>query len=97
MSDTNRDDAERIARDHVAASDLFSMCEVVFQARTLAEVTQLGLCGPVLYGNLDASPASSWIVYVSDPQSFALKSSWIVVVSRTDGAVVYSGSGHDEG
>jgi hypothetical protein len=38
------------------------------------------------------------IVYVHDTNPFfALKSSWIVGVSKADGSVKYSGSAHDEG
>jgi hypothetical protein len=94
-----RSDAERIARDHLAASGGFATGDVVFRVRTLAEIVESGLCGPCLYApeSLHKSLASSWLVYVLDRRPFVFKSSWIVVVSRTDGAVLYSGSAYDEG
>jgi hypothetical protein len=96
---TNRDDAERIAREHLAAGG-FAPVDVAFTVRTLAEIAESGICGPILYpDNLQRSLATSWLVYVRDPQPvvWASKSSRIVVVSRTDGTVLYSGSAHDEG
>ena len=89
-----RDDAERIARDHLAASGR-AIFDAIFTVRPLAEAGRLpGLCG---FEDLERRLASSWLVYVSDAHPVALKSSWLVVVSKTDGTVLYSGSAHDEG
>jgi hypothetical protein len=90
---TSRDDAERIARDHLAAGR-FEDCDIAFTARTLAEIVESGVSAPALYPE---NLRSSWIVYVSNARPVVLKSSWVVVVSRTDGAVLYSGSAYDEG
>ena len=93
-----RSDAERIALGHLAISG-FATGDVMFKARTLAEIVESGLCAPCLYGpdNLERSLARSWLVYISDTPPVVLKSSRIVVVSGTDGAVLYSGSAYDEG
>ena len=38
-----------------------------------------------------------WVVYCSDPNRLMIKSSYVVVVSKQTGDVLYSGSAHDEG
>jgi hypothetical protein len=99
-TNTSRDDAARIARDLVMSTGLpLPGFDPVFTVRTLAEVVESGSRAPVLYGpeHLHRSVASSWIVYVSQPRPFVLKSSEIVVVSKTGGAVLYWGSADDEG
>lgn len=90
----NRDDAERIARGHLAPSGI-AISNAVFTVRTLAEVGR----PPAIYApeSLHRSLAGSWLVYVSDGNSQILKSSWLVVISKADGAVLYSGSANDEG
>jgi hypothetical protein len=91
-----RDDAERIAREHVVASGS-ELSDFAFSVRTLAEVRQQRIRTPWIYGFPDESLATSWIVYVHDVKAYALKSSWIIVVSNSDGTVLYSGSANDEG
>jgi hypothetical protein len=63
---TNRDDADWIARDHLAAGG-FARFNVAFTVRTLAEIVERGFRAPALYlERLDRSLATSWVVYVTD-------------------------------
>jgi hypothetical protein len=98
MRARSRDDAERIARDHLAASG-FATFDLVFAVRTVAELVESRQQCPAFYRhqNLERRLASSWLVYVSDARPVALRSATLVVVSITDGAVLYSGSAQDEG
>ena len=91
-----RADAERIAREFVERND--GRCtDRVFEACALDE---LNWAHPCLYGfeDPDAILAASWIVYVRDTKSLViLRSSDIVLVSKADGSVIYTGSARDEG
>jgi len=80
VSDTSRDDAERIARDHLAAGDGFPMFgDAVFTVRTLADAGRFSI--PFGLKNPEGSLARSWLVFVSDLQPLTIQSSWLVVVS----------------
>jgi hypothetical protein len=90
-----RAEAERIAREYEAA-DGKSLDGTEFQAYALDEIKWQRPC---LYGveDLDAALERSWIVYVRQTKLVMLKSSYVVIVSKNDGVIIYAGSAHDEG
>jgi tRNA A-37 threonylcarbamoyl transferase component Bud32 len=76
------------------ATDVARTMERTFRVvRDLADLDLLGIRTPCVYG-LDAS--NCWIAYLTLP-GFGLRSSEIVVIDKTTGAVRYSGSANDEG
>lgn len=87
-SGIDRAEAVRIGAAEIAAKGLGS------GAREALLLEELGYRPPLLYNGPDL--AGCWIVYATRP-STGLRSSTIVLVSRTTGAVLYSGSAHDEG
>lgn len=90
----SRAEAEQIAREYLRAKGRF-LSNLTFTVRTVAEVGG----PPALYGFDDAERrlTNSWLVYVTGAHPMTLESSLLVVISRTDGAVLYAGSANDEG
>jgi hypothetical protein len=88
-----RADAERIAREYEAA-DGRSLDGLEFHAYGVDEINWQQPC---LYGVDDTEVERSWIVYVRHSTLVMLKSSYIVIVSKNNGSIIYAGSAHDEG
>lgn len=85
-----REDALRIGSGEIVARGLGTGA-----SRALL-VDELTAARPVLYNCPDLEDC--WIVYAESPLSgIMLRSSDIILVSRTTGAVLYAGSAHDEG
>ena len=89
-----RSDAEHLAQKYHA--DQQNLAGSAFQAYGLDEIKWQRPC---LYGveDLDAVLARAWIVYVRQSELMMLKNSYVVIVSKDDGAILYAGSAHDEG
>jgi len=51
---------------------------------------------PMLYGGPEGFPCGCWIIYL-EPRGDRLESSQIIVISKSSGQIVYSGSAYDEG
>lgn len=72
----------------------------VVAPKKIGEVVSLGeirFRPPLIYGFPEKDLMDFWIAYVEFDPLFGLRSSHVVLVRKTDGSVVYSGSANDEG
>jgi hypothetical protein len=94
-----REEADRIVRAHITSKGLY-LVEPNIAVRTLDEAGGIGMWE---YGLADSAEKLTkmindcWLVYVCDGRGFVLRSSHLVIVSKVDGSIKYSGSACDEG
>lgn len=72
----------------------------VVAPKKIGKVVSLGesqFWPPIIYGFPQEGMADYWFAYVEYDVRFGLRSSHVVLVRKTDGKVVFSGSANDEG
>jgi len=87
----SRAEAWQVAQAHVGQDR--TITEVV----TFGELEESGQRQPSVYMPAEWKPDDLWVAYAGPVMPNALCSSYVVMVSRTTGEVVYSGPANDEG
>ncbi len=99
-SDEVPPDPGEITRDQAAATALTRMREHVASLVRVAKVVKLGEMNwaiPRLYTSRGARMEDCWLVYFEQDPCAGLRSSTIMLISRTTGETLYIGSANDEG
>jgi len=90
-----REGARKIAEEYMAG-DPQRERRPVAKVVAYQEVLATGTRPPMPYGVIGRDLLTSWIVYLEGVPAM-LDSSTIILVSRSDGQILYCGSANDEG